>query len=131
MESGQKCTKSRLTKKQREAAEMLANPDISCTKTRLCETVGVSRSVFYKWLKDSEFILYVNSLIDTYTDAELGAVWRALIHRCMAGDVQAIKLYFELKGKYKQQVEMSGELKHINPFEGLTTNELKKLVGDG
>ncbi len=108
MESGQKCTKSRLTKKQREAAEMLANPDVSCTKTRLCETVGVSRSVFYKWLKDSEFISYVNSLIDTYTDAELGSVWKALIHRCVVGDVQAIKLYFELKGKYKQQIEHSG-----------------------
>ena len=100
MESGQKCTKSRLTKKQREAAEMLANPDISCTKTRLCETVGVSRSGFYKWLKDS--------LIDTYTDAELGSVWKALVHRCVIGDVQAIKLYFELKGKYKQQIEHSG-----------------------
>lgn len=35
------------------------------------------------------------------------------------------------KWRDKQQVEMSGELKHINPFEGLTTNELKKLVGDG
>lgn len=35
------------------------------------------------------------------------------------------------KWRDKQQVEMSGELKHTNPFEGLTTNELKKLVGDG
>ena len=48
MASEQKCTKAKLTKKQREAAEMLANPDVSCTKTQLCETVGVSRTVFYR-----------------------------------------------------------------------------------
>lgn len=108
MASEQKCTNFKLTKKQREAAEMLANPDIVCTKIQLCEDVGVSRTTFYKWLKKPEFISYVNSLIDTYTDAELGVVWKALIYRCTIGDVQAIKLYFELKGKYKQQIEHSG-----------------------
>ena len=47
-------------------------------------------------------------MIDRYTDKELGAVWRALIKECKAGNVPAIKLYFELKGKYSQNVKVEG-----------------------
>lgn len=104
----QKVAKTNLSKKQREVAEMLANPDVDGTKTAISENVGVSRTTLYKWLKDPEFIKYVDSLIDSYTDAELSTVWKALIRRCICGDTQAIKLYFELKGKYKQQIEHSG-----------------------
>lgn len=31
----------------------------------------------------------------------------------------------------KQNVELSGEVKTVNPYEGLTTEELKKLIRDG
>ncbi len=31
-----------------------------------------------------------------------------MLLRCKIGDVQAIKLYFELKGKYNQNVNVSG-----------------------
>lgn len=91
-----------LTAKQRKAAEMLANPDFDGTKTDLIEAVGVPRTTFYRWIKDKKFMEYTCKLIEQYTDAELGAVWKALIKRCITGDVQAIKLYFELKGKYQQ-----------------------------
>ena len=101
-------TSTGLSKKQREVAEMLANPDIKANKTEIIEQVGVPRTTLYRWLKDPDFIKYVDSLIDSYTDAELSTVWKALIRRCICGDTQAIKLYFELKGKYKQQIEHSG-----------------------
>ncbi len=35
------------------------------------------------------------------------------------------------KWRDKQDVELSGGIKHENPFEGLTTEELKKLIHDG
>lgn len=91
-----------LTAKQRQVAEMLANPDFEGTKTDLIEAAGVPRTTFYRWIKDEKFMEYTCELIDQYTDAELGAVWKALIKRCITGDVQAIKLYFELKGKYQK-----------------------------
>lgn len=31
----------------------------------------------------------------------------------------------------KQNVELSGEVKTVNPYEGLTTDELKRLIRDG
>ena len=95
-------TSTGLSKKQREVAEMLANPDIKANKTEIIEQVGVPRTTLYRWLKDPDFIKYVDSL------TELSTVWKALIRRCICGDTQAIKLYFELKGKYKQQIEHSG-----------------------
>jgi hypothetical protein len=62
-------------------------------------------------------------------------VENALYRAALDGNITAIIFWLKnrqpQKWRDKQQVEMSGELKHINPFEGLTTNELKKLVGDG
>lgn len=98
-------TDSRLSKKQRETAEMLAEPEFTGTKTELLKKTGVPRTTFYRWLKNQEFIQYVNELIKLHTDSELGTVWNALIERCKVGDVAAIKLYFEMKGKYKQKIE--------------------------
>ena len=105
--SEQNTTNTELNNAQLNAAEMLANPDYKGSKTKMIKEVGVSRSTFYKWLKIPAFTDYVNNLIDKYTDAELGAVWKALISKCKTGDVQAIKLYFELKGKYKQDINVS------------------------
>lgn len=100
--------KLELSGKKKELAEMLTNPDFHGTIKDLCERVGVSRSSFYRWLDNKEFVSYVNALIDKYTDSELSAVWKSLIYRAKSGDVQAIKLYFELKGKYKTAVDLSG-----------------------
>lgn len=98
----------KLTGKKLKMAELLANPEFRGTNKELYETVGISHDTFYKWIKDGEIIACAEKLIDKYTDAELGAVWKALLLRCKMGDVQAIKLYFELKGKYNQNVNVSG-----------------------
>ena len=103
-----------LNKKQIKAAEMLSNPDFDGTITRLCECVGVARSTFYHWLEDEVFRDYVDNLIDRYTDSELSRVWKALMRRVDVGDIQAIKLYFELKGKYKQGIGREAEEKQDN-----------------
>ncbi len=86
-----------LTPKQRHLAEKLANPDFTGTVTELCRQCNVARSTFYKWMDKREFLEYLNELIQKYSDSELANVWKALIRKCAMGDVQAIKLYFELR----------------------------------
>lgn len=108
--------------KRKKAAEMLANPDFTGTVTELIETVGVPRTTFYRWLDDEDYIGYINSLIERYTDSELSSVWKALVRECKKGNVQAIKLFFELKGKYATNIRIE------SPFAGLTTEELKHLA---
>ena len=83
------------------AAKYLADPEFQGTITELCARVGVARSTFYDWIGDDDFRSYVDELIDKYTDSELSRVWKALMRLIDKGDFQAIKLYFELKGKYK------------------------------
>lgn len=95
-----KADKTRITGKKLKMAEMLANPEFTGTNKDLYQAVGISHDTFYKWIKDRNIIAYAEKLIDRYTDSELGAVWKALLKKCREGDIQAIKLYFELKGKY-------------------------------
>lgn len=94
--------------KKKEMAEKLANPDFTGTIGELCKSVGIARSTFYKWTDDPEYRQYIDKLIEKYTDSELSAAWKALINRALSGDVPALKLYFELKGKYKQNVTLDG-----------------------
>lgn len=105
-----KVNKSKLTPKQIELAYMLADPECEhSTIGEMCEAVGIGRSTYYRyWVKNEGFISFVNELIEKNTNAELGPVWRSLIKKCISGDTQAIKLFFELKGKYKQQIDLSG-----------------------
>ena len=99
-----------LSPKQQQMAEMLANPENEHnTISAICEELGISRNTYYSnWLKDKNFTAYVNELVERYTDSELASVWRVLIDKCLEGNVNAIKLFFELQGKYKQQVQLDG-----------------------
>lgn len=101
-----------LSKKMKKVAEMLANPDFQGTKTDILREAGVPRSTFYRWLRENqEFTDYVTELVEKYTDGELAFVWKALTGKCQSGDVSAIKLYFELKGKYKLNVDIDSSPK--------------------
>lgn len=95
--------------KKRKVAEELVNPDSTKSITEICREHGISRTTFYKWQKDLDFNGYVNFLIDSYTDSELANVWKALIRKACRGSVEAQKLYFELKNKYKQEIEVCGQ----------------------
>ena len=98
-----------LTGKKLKVAEALANPTAGQTDKDIYTAVGISHDTFYRWIReDKEILEYAAYLIDKYTDKELGAVWRALIEECKKGNVAAIKLYFELKGKYSQNVKVEG-----------------------
>jgi hypothetical protein len=91
--------------KQIKMAELLLNPEDRRSKIDKINEVGISSKTFYEWIKDKNFLDYLKSECDKYTDSELADIWRALIMQCKRGNVNAIKLYFELKGEYSQKVE--------------------------
>ena len=115
-------TNSIYTGKKQKAAEMLASPEFSGSITELIEAVGVPRTTFYRWMEDDKYISFINSLIERYTDSELGPVWKSLVAQCKKGNVQAIKLFFELKGKYTANIKIE------SPFAALSADELRKLA---
>jgi len=93
--------------KQRQIAELLANPNDTRPKTKKVREVGIDYTTLWKWEKKPEFRQYVQKLIDEYTDGEVPNAWRKLIRR-MEKDTQAIKLFFELKNMYREKKEISG-----------------------
>ena len=118
-------TQNGLKPKQIKVAEMLANPRYGLKDSEIIEACDVSHTTFYRWIRENdEFNAYVNKLIDKYTDAELAAVWKALIRKCKIGDVQAIKLFFELKGKYSQNVNVSGSGVQIQIIDDIPKSDV-------
>lgn len=83
--------------KQIKMAELLINPEDRRTKKEKCAEAGITHKTLWTWMKDERFVNYVNSLVNLYTSSELSEVWKALIMQCKRGNVQAIKLFFELK----------------------------------
>ena len=101
-----------------KAAEMVANPEITTNK-EIWQSLDISKSTFYRWKDEQEFIDMVNEKVDKYTDQALPDVWESLIEEATSGSVRAQKLYFEMKNKYKQRVELGvNELPTINLVRG-------------
>lgn len=84
------------------AAELLANLDFSGTKSDIAEKAGVTSRTLYRWLRNPDFVALVNQLVAQYADAELAMVWKSLCKQIKAGNLQAIRLYFELRERSKQ-----------------------------
>lgn len=121
------------TGKKLKMARMLADPDQKGSITELCAEVGVARTTFYDWIGDDDFRGYVDSLIERYTDSELSRVWKALMRQIDKGDMQAIKLYFELKGKYKEGVgkrDIYSEEEVVDPLSQALSDLAKELESD-
>ena len=100
-----KTDKTGLKPKQRKLAEMLANPEYSGTITEICQACEIARTTFYKWMDLPKFRGHLNDLIGKYADSELSTVWKALVRKCATGDVQAMRLYFEMREKTTNERE--------------------------
>ncbi|WP_018250336.1 phBC6A51 family helix-turn-helix protein [Orenia marismortui] len=116
------------TAKQQKFAELLLDPEDRRTRRAKINEVGVAPSTAYRWLKDRDFLDYLNTQIDIVTDGHLSTAWNSLINQVKRGETQAIKLFFELKGKYKQQHEHKheGNLTHTLDLSYLSDEELEE-----
>lgn len=103
-----------LKPKQRKLAEMLCNPDNDMTVTAMCKELKVSRQTFYNWQKNMSFNGYVEFLIESFTDSELPRAWKTLVRRAVEdGNIDALKLFFSMKDKYKEELNVKGNVVFI------------------
>lgn len=80
---------------------MLADPEYRLmTKTAMAEKMKISRQTLYKYLERKDVRTYTTELVEYFTDGELGNVWKSLVNTCKKGNVNAIRLYFEMKRMY-------------------------------
>lgn len=90
-----------LTKKQKMTADALTNISYEGTLDDICEDFSISKDTLYQWLAEEEFRSYMDLILNGKTFSAMTGVWKSLLNQCAEGNIQAIKLYFELKGKYK------------------------------
>lgn len=109
-------------------AELLLNPDDRRTKGQKMQEVGVPERTFYRWMKDPRYIEYINKQLDRYTDGELVEVWKSLLNQAKRGNIQAIKLFFELKKLYVERHEHTGKDGKPIEFTNLSDEELDAKI---
>ena len=67
---------------------------------------------------------------DTVKDANMtmgGAMMASLLNKALKGDVRAASLILQITGQLEERITV----RNADPFEGLTTEELRKLADDG
>ena len=89
--------------KQIKMADLLLNPEDRRTKKEKCEEVGIAFKTLWTWMNDDRFLKYLSDRIDRYTNGALPEVWRALVQQCNRGNVNAMRLYFEMKELHPSQ----------------------------
>lgn len=87
------------TKRQKAMMQCLLDPDDMRTNTERCVALRVPRATFYRWMQNPDFLEYMNNQIEGYSNGEDPAIARALIRACKRGNIEAIKLYKQLKGQ--------------------------------
>lgn len=97
-----------------------------------CDYAEISRDTYYEKLKQSK------EFSDKMERAKTNLQRKAKLNLAEAiesGNLDESKYYLERKCKdefsIKQEINLSGEVSNNNPFEALTTEELKKLIRDG
>lgn len=93
----------KLKPKQRKVAEALVDPADDRTVTELCKDFGISRTTFYNWQKDSVFMGYVEWLVENFTSSMIPKAWKQIDRKIDKGDMEAIRLVLEVKGKLQKE----------------------------
>ena len=87
--------------KKRRLAEAIVDPENDKTITALCQDIGISRTTFYNWQRDPMFMGYVEYLVESYTTSAIPEAWKQIVKKVEQGNMEAIKLLLEVKGKFK------------------------------
>lgn len=119
------------TKSEKKLIEVLIDPrNIGKNVTELCSLAGVSTKVYYKAKKKEGFIEYINDLNFELLKGKVADILNATyIHALSEKGHQDRKMLLTIFGIYsdKQEVYMKANIN--NPYEELTTEQLKKLAG--
>ena len=93
----------KLKSKQREVAEALVDPEDTRSVSELCKDFDISRTTFYNWQHNSEFMGYVECLVDHYTTSIIPKAWKQIGKKVDEGSMDAIRMVLEYKGKLKPE----------------------------
>ena len=120
--------KSELSPKERKFIEYLKYKDYKNPKlSNIRKEIGISKSTFYRWLRDEKFSEIAEEENDVNTEEHMHEVEVTLLEKARQGDVRAIKLFFERyeavkesKKKTPEQLIKEAQIRVQNKRLGLT-----------
>ena len=122
-------TKYKPTEKEKALLEVLLNPDYRMKSiTDICRIAKCARSTYYEAFSKPGFVDLYNQYSNDLIKQSVAPVINTFIREAQRGSFQHGKVILEMAGMYSDKIEISGKID--NPFEDLTTEELKKLIQD-
>lgn len=91
-----------LTEEQLTVANVLLDLTDQRSRAKKLSELGISTAKYQAWLKDSAFQSYLRARAEGALDDNQHEAHLALIDRVVSGDVNAIKYFNELTGRYVQ-----------------------------
>ncbi len=122
-----------LTKAEQSLLEALLNPENRMKSVAdVCKIAKVDRSTYYRAFQKPDFIEIYNKQSLNLVKQSVSSILNTFIREAQRGSFQHGKVLLEMAGMYteKSNVSVTGAVNVNNPYEGLTTEELKKLVKD-
>lgn len=123
-----------LTKAEQNLLEVMLNPENRMKSvTEICKLAKIERVTYYRAFQKPEFVEIYNKRSVDLVKQSVASVLNTFVREAQRGSFQHGKIILEMAGVYteKSDVKVSGAVNVNNPFEGLTTDELKKLIEDG
>ncbi len=123
-----------ITKAEQLLLEALLNPENRMKSVAdVCKAAKVDRATYYRAFQKPEFVEIYNKRSVDLVKQSVASVLNTFVREAQRGSFQHGKVLLEMAGVYaeKSDVKVSGAVNVNNPFEGLTTAELKKLIDDG
>lgn len=99
-----------LKPKQRQVAEALVDPEDIRSVSELCKNFEISRTTFYNWQHNSDFVGYVDCLIDNYTSSIVPKAWKEIGKKVERGEMEAIRMLLEVKGKLQSNSQFNNNV---------------------
>ncbi|MBA7492279.1 hypothetical protein ES702_02828 [subsurface metagenome] len=93
------------------------------TLTQICKEVQINRTTAWRWLRDKDFVKFLNDLIEPLLSRSLVKIYKTAIKEAISGHFQFAKLLLEISGEY---VSKSEDILKITPYTKETREQLEK-----
>jgi hypothetical protein len=104
---------ARLTSQQLMAANLALNAHDKRTLREKLDLLGISSQQWHAWLRQPGFSTYMSKRAEAAFQGNDHAAYAALAQNIDENDLNAVKFHFEMRGKYKQQLDINFNVQEV------------------
>lgn len=98
---------AQLSTAQLMCANLLMNTHDKRTEREKLAFLGISSQQYHAWLRQPAFANYLRTRAESLFSASDHKAYNALLQNVEEGDLNAVKLHFEMRGKYRNQLDVN------------------------